>query len=150
MFDKIDLHNTLILAFFAFLGGLTRELNDIISNKLRVKSFVIGLVTASTTGIIISQALLEAGISLRLACFLTGIAGFMGPYVLLALSRILERKLIAFGSQTAIDAFHEGMGTLEELPTKEEIEHEVQVELHDIQKVETPKKTKKSRKRKQK
>lgn len=139
MFDKMDLHNTLVLAFFAFLGGLTRELNDVISNQLRIKSFIVGLVTASTTGIIISQALLEAGISLRLACFLTGISGFMGPYVLLALSRIIEKKLVTFGSQTAINAFHKGLGDLEIPP--------VQIENTEEQKSS---KVKKSRKRKSK
>ena len=120
MFDKIDIHNTLVLAFFAFLGGLTRELNDVINDQLRVKSFVIGLITASTTGIIISQALLEAGLSLRLACFLTGISGFMGPYVLLAVSKIVERKLIAYGADDVVNAFKEGKGDITNSESQED------------------------------
>ena len=93
MFEQFDLKSTLLLALFAFIGGLTRELNDVINNRLRVKSFIVGLITASTTGVIVSQILLEYQIGFHLACFLTGISGFMGPYVLLSAAKIVKRKL---------------------------------------------------------
>ena len=93
MWDQFDLKSTLLLTLFAFIGGLTRELNDIINNKLHVKSFVVGLITASTTGLIVSQMLLEYHVGFHMACFLTGISGFMGPYVLLSAARIIKRRL---------------------------------------------------------
>ena len=96
MFDKLDIHSTIILTFFAFLGGLTRELNDVTNCKLRVKTFIIGLITASTTGFIVSQILLEYEVGFHLACFLTGISGFMGPYVLLSIAKIVKRRLKAY------------------------------------------------------
>lgn len=99
MFENFDLKSTLLLTLFAFIGGLTRELNDIINSKLKVKSFVIGLITASTTGIIISQFLIEYQVGFHLACFLTGIAGFIGPYVLLSVARIIKRRLEKYESK---------------------------------------------------
>lgn len=88
-----DLKTVLILIFFGFIGGLTRELNDIVNSKLRLKSFVLGLITASLTGTIISQILLEYKIGFHMACFITAISGFMGPYVLLSISKLVKRKL---------------------------------------------------------
>lgn len=105
MFDKIGLHDTVILMFFAFLGGLTRELNEIITDKLNIRSFTLGLITASTTGIIVSQLLLSSNLGFHMSCFLTGIAGFMGPYVLLAISKIIERKLEAYGTPEMNDVY---------------------------------------------
>ena len=93
MFEEFDLKSTLLLTLFAFVGGLTRELNDVINNKLRIRSFMIGLITASTTGLIVSQILIEYKTGFHLACFLTGISGFMGPYVLFSAARILKRRL---------------------------------------------------------
>ena len=93
MWDQFDLKSTLVLTLFAFIGGLTRELNDIINNRLHIKSFVVGLITASTTGLIVSQILLEYQVGSHMSCFLTGISGFMGPYVLLSLARIVKRRL---------------------------------------------------------
>ena len=91
--NNYDLKTILILIFFGFIGGLTRELNDIVNSKLRLKSFVLGLITASLTGTIISQILLEYKIGFHMSCFITAISGFMGPYVLLSISKLVKRKL---------------------------------------------------------
>ena len=55
MIDKQEFHQFLLLTFFAFLGGLTRELNDLISNKVNFKNFIIGVVTAITTGVVFGK-----------------------------------------------------------------------------------------------
>lgn len=98
MITKPEIHQTLILVFFAFLGGLTRELNDLISNKINVKNFTIGIITAITTGAIFGQLLIGTHISEPMSCGLSGLAGFIGPHVLFILARGLEKRL-----QTLID-----------------------------------------------
>ena len=92
MITKPEFHQTLILVFFAFLGGLTRELNDLISNKINIKNFSIGIITAITTGAIFGQLLIGTKVSEPLACGLSGLAGFIGPHILFILSRGLEKK----------------------------------------------------------
>jgi fluoride ion exporter CrcB/FEX len=93
MIDKPEFHQTLILVFFAFLGGLTRELNDLISNRINFKNFVIGIITALTTGAIFGQLLVGSHVPESMACGLSGLAGFMGPHILFILSKGLEKKL---------------------------------------------------------
>lgn len=79
--------------FFAFLGGLTRELNDLISNKINFKNFVIGVVTAITTGLILGKIMLGTGINEDLAYGLAGLSGFIGPHILYILAKAFERKV---------------------------------------------------------
>ena len=118
MFDKIGIHDTLVIAFFAFLGGLTRELNEVITSKLNVKAFVLGLITASTTGVIVSQVLVDSGLGFHFACFASGISGFMGPYVLLAFSKIVERKLETYGTEEMNKAYKTARDKTRERETK--------------------------------
>lgn len=98
MIDKTEIHQTLFLIFFAFLGGLTRELDDLISNKINVKNFTIGIITAITTGLIFGKLLVGSHVSENMACGLAGLSGFMGPHILFVLSKTLEKKLEAFAS----------------------------------------------------
>lgn len=93
MINKPEIHQALLLIFFAFLGGLTRELNDLISNKINFKNFVIGVVTAITTGLILGKIMLGTGINEDLAYGLAGLSGFVGPHILYILARSLEHKL---------------------------------------------------------
>lgn len=93
MINKPEFHQTLILIFFAFLGGLTRELDDLISNKINFKNFIIGIVTAVTTGLIFGKILVGTHVSEDIACGLAGLAGFTGPHILFILSRALEKRL---------------------------------------------------------
>lgn len=93
MINKPEFQQTLLLVFFAFLGGLTRELNDLISNKINFKNFVIGIVTAITTGLIFGKLLIGTHLSEDLACGLAGLAGFIGPHLLFVLTRALEKKI---------------------------------------------------------
>lgn len=93
MIDKQEFHQFLLLTFFAFLGGLTRELNDLISNKVNFKNFIIGVVTAITTGVIFGKFLTGTHVSEDLACGLAGLSGFLGPHLLYMLSAGLEKKL---------------------------------------------------------
>lgn len=93
MIDKPEFHQALLLMFFAFLGGLTRELNDLISNKINFKNFVIGVLTAITTGLIIGKIMLGTGINEDLAYGLAGLSGFVGPHILYILAKSLETKV---------------------------------------------------------
>lgn len=93
MINKPEFQQTLLLVFFAFLGGLTRELNDLISNKINFKNFVIGIVTAVTTGLIFGKLLIGTHISEDFACGLAGLAGFIGPHLLFVLAKSLEKKI---------------------------------------------------------
>lgn len=96
MIHKPEFHQTLLLIFFAFLGGLTRELDDLISNKIDFKNFVIGIVTAITTGLIFGKLLVGSHVSEDIACGMAGLAGFIGPHILYILARGLEKKLEHF------------------------------------------------------
>lgn len=93
MINKPELHQALLLVFFAFLGGLTRELNDLISNKINFKNFAIGVVTAITTGLILGKIMLGTGINEDLAYGLAGLSGFVGPHILYILAKSLEIKI---------------------------------------------------------
>lgn len=93
MINKPEFQQALLLVFFAFLGGLTRELNDLIANKVNCKNFTIGIVTAITTGLIFGKLLIGTHVSEDLACGLSGLAGFIGPHLLLVLSKLLEKKI---------------------------------------------------------
>lgn len=93
MINKPELHQALLLVFFAFLGGLTRELNDLISNKINFKNFAIGVITAITTGLILGKIMLGTGINEDLAYGLAGLSGFVGPHILYILSKSFEMKL---------------------------------------------------------
>lgn len=93
MINKPELHNMLLLIFFAFLGGLTRELNDLISNKLNIKNFSIGIITAITTGLIFGKILIGTNINTELAYGLAGLAGFTGPHMLFIIAKGLEKQI---------------------------------------------------------
>lgn len=99
MMNKPELHNILLLIFFAFLGGLTRELNDLISNKLNIKNFTIGIVTAVTTGLIFGKILIGTNINEELACGLAGLAGFTGPHILFIMTKSLEKRIDSYLSK---------------------------------------------------
>lgn len=90
---KPDIHQILLLIFFAFLGGLTRELDDLISCKINFKNFFIGIITSITTGTIFGMLLVGAHMSEEVACGLSGLAGFIGPHILFLLSKSLEVKI---------------------------------------------------------
>ena len=91
--QKPEFSLTLLLIFFAFLGGLTRELNDLVSNKLNIKNFIIGITTAITTGVILGKILIGLNVNEELACGLAGLAGFIGPHILLVVSTAFEKKV---------------------------------------------------------
>lgn len=93
MINKPEIQQALLLVFFAFLGGLTRELNDLISNKINFKNFIIGIVTAITTGLIFGKLLIGTQIPEDLTYGLTGIAGFLGPHLLYIIAKGLENKI---------------------------------------------------------
>lgn len=93
MIDKNEVHQILMFTFFAFLGGLTKELDDLISNKVNFKNFSIGIITAITTGIIFGKILTGTHVSEDLACGLSGLSGFLGPHILYVLAETLERKV---------------------------------------------------------
>lgn len=93
MIDKHEFHQILLLTFFGFLGGLTRELNDLISNKVNFKNFMIGIITAITTGVIFGKLLTGTHVSEDVACGLAGLSGFLGPHLLYVLSTGLEKKV---------------------------------------------------------
>lgn len=93
MINKPELHQALLLVFFAFLGGLTRELNDLISNKINFKNFAIGVITAITTGLILGKIMLGTGINEDLAYGLAGLSGFVGPHILYILAKSFENRL---------------------------------------------------------
>ena len=93
MIHKPELHQALLLMFFAFLGGLTRELNDLISNKINFKNFVIGVITAVSTGLILGKIMLGTGINEDLAYGLAGLSGFVGPHILYILAKAVETKI---------------------------------------------------------
>lgn len=93
MINKPEVQQALLLVFFAFLGGLTRELNDLISNRINFKNFTIGIITAIATGLIFGKILIGTHISEDLACGLAGVAGFIGPHMLFVIAKVLERKL---------------------------------------------------------
>ena len=93
MINKPEVHQTLLLIFFAFLGGLTRELDDLISNKINFKNLIIGIVTAVCTGLIFGKILIGTHISEDMACGLAGLAGFIGPHILFILAKGLEIKI---------------------------------------------------------
>ena len=93
MINKPELHQALLLVFFAFLGGLTRELNDLISNKINFKNFAIGVITAITTGLILGKIMLGTGINEDLAYGLAGLSGFIGPHILYISAKSVENKL---------------------------------------------------------
>lgn len=93
MINKPDFHQILLLIFFAFLGGLTRELDDLISCKINLKNFLIGIVTSITTGTIFGMLLVGTHMSEEVACGLSGLAGFIGPHVLFLLAKGLELKI---------------------------------------------------------
>lgn len=95
MINKPEFQQTLLLVFFAFLGGLTRELNDLISNRINFKNFLIGIFTAITTGLIFGKLLIGTHISEDLTCGLAGLAGFIGPHLLFILARYLEKRIEA-------------------------------------------------------
>ena len=90
---KPDIHQILLLIFFAFLGGLTRELDDLISCKINFKNFFIGIVTSITTGTIFGMLLVGTHMSEEVACGLSGLAGFIGPHRLFLLAKGLEVKI---------------------------------------------------------
>lgn len=91
-----DIEQTLLIMFFAFLGGLTRELDDLISSKINMKNFTIGMVTAVTTGLIFGKILVGLNVAEDLVFGLSGIGGFIGPHLLFVLAKNLERKLEAW------------------------------------------------------
>lgn len=96
MINKPELQQTLLLIFFAFLGGLTRELNDLIRNKLNLKNFAIGIITAITTGLIFGKILIGTHVPLDLAYGLSGLAGFVGPHLLFIMAKSLETKIESY------------------------------------------------------
>lgn len=96
MINKPEFHQTLVLIFFAFLGGLTRELDDLVSNRINFKNFVIGIITAISTGLIFGKILVGFCVSEELACGCAGLAGFIGPHLLFVLSKGLEKKIEAY------------------------------------------------------
>ena len=93
MITKPELHQTLLLIFFAFLGGLTRELDDLISNKINFKNLSIGIITAVSTGLIFGKILIGTHVSEDMACGLAGLAGFIGPHLLFIIAKGLEIKI---------------------------------------------------------
>lgn len=93
MITKPELHQTLLLIFFAFLGGLTRELDDLISNKINFKNLAIGIITAVSTGLIFGKILIGTHVSEDMACGLAGLAGFIGPHLLFIIAKGLEIKI---------------------------------------------------------
>ena len=93
MITKPELHQTLLLIFFAFLGGLTRELDDLISNKIHFKNLAIGIITAVSTGLIFGKILIGTHVSEDMACGLAGLAGFIGPHLLFIIAKGLEIKI---------------------------------------------------------
>lgn len=104
MMHKPDIHQILLLIFFAFLGGLTRELDDLISCKINFKNFFIGIVTSITTGTIFGMLLVGTHMSEEVACGLSGLAGFIGPHILFLLSKGLEVKIAQYlGIDNCVD-----------------------------------------------
>lgn len=93
MINKPEFQQTLLLVFFALLGGLTRELDDLVSNKINFKNFVIGIATAISTGLIFGKLLIGTHVSEDLACGLAGLAGFIGPHLLFIMAKSLEKKI---------------------------------------------------------
>lgn len=94
--NKFEFSQILLIIFFAFLGGLTRELNDLISNKVNFKNFTIGIVTAVTTGLIFGKVLIGLHVAEDLVFGLAGIGGFLGPHLLFILAKIVEHKLESY------------------------------------------------------
>lgn len=93
MLTKPEIHQTLLLVFFAFLGGLTKELDDLISNKVNFKNFTIGIITAITTGLIFGKMLFGMNVPEDLVYGLSGLSGFIGPHILYVLAKALEKKI---------------------------------------------------------